>query len=90
MRFLAELPDPSPDDYPGNEWAPQWSRTDERYPDWDSRTSRVISGPLGACRYPGRRFHHWEGALRYCTEHYRVLKFWVMSGRWMARISRVA
>lgn len=66
--------------------SPLW--TDGEYQDWDPATSRMISGPLGAAKFPGRRFDSWQEARAYVTSKYQVIKFGCVPGRWLARIRR--
>lgn len=66
---------------------------DVSYPDWDETTTRVISGPLGETKFPGRRFDNWLAAKRDVNARAeawgkKVYAFWTVPGRWFGRIAR--
>ncbi len=80
------LPDEE-DDLDFDTDVPVW--TDDEFPDWDAKTSRVVSGPLGTkAKFPGKRFTHWRKAKKHCEETYSVIKFGVWGFRWFARVRR--
>lgn len=47
----------------------------------------LISGPLGASNFPGRRFTNMEAAKRWAVEKYAGVQFLVSPvGRWIFRV----
>lgn len=73
--------------------APEDTGDDDPYPDWTEATTRVVSGPIGQTKYPGRRAENWQAARKYArefaeTHEVRLYKFWTIPGRWFARVGR--
>lgn len=60
------------------------------YRDWTDATTRVVSGPCGKGRFPGRYFATREEARRYWEERSRIYEEQIISGRWIYRVRRDA
>ena len=61
------------------------------YQDWDSSTSRVVSGPIGpagANTIRGRRFRDRDAARSFWAANARVIEEYQLPGRYAFRIKR--
>ena len=60
------------------------------YIDWDETTSRVVSGPIGSFKFPGRSWPTRAEARAYWQRVTggRILKEYKSPGRWCFRIPR--
>jgi len=79
--------------FDGLEWGEEYRiyDTDGRkfdYRDYDERTTRVVSGPLGEHKFPGTSWPDRESARRHWAGRARVLQEYLIPGRWAFRIAR--
>jgi hypothetical protein len=60
-----------------------------RYPDWTEETTRVVSGPYGYSKFPGRWFPDRRKARRYWQLRVgHIYQEAIVPGRWVFRIPR--
>lgn len=60
---------------------------DWNYPIWDSSNSRVVSGPIGQAKFPGRMFPSAREAMKYWRQKARIVACYPTKGRWIFRIA---
>ncbi len=63
------------------------------YRDWTDGTTRVVSGPYGPAsksNFPGRRFRDRRSARLYWSLRAGVVEEYMVPGRWILRVRRVA
>jgi hypothetical protein len=75
----------------GEEYAPRFSDEDGApiaYQAWTAENSRVVSGPLGLHKFPGRSFPDRATARAHWLARGVIIEEYRAPGRWMFRITR--